>query len=135
MSPCLLETTGQSWSCFSFPRFLNKIVSKQLLTVQETNSILKEFPCFFGKFHGTGTALLKPINNLLTAGMRSVLVQLDLTAAFDTIDHRISMDGLRWRFWVQLKIYLMCPWKVLCICEKICHCASYLKYGVPQGSV
>ncbi len=106
------------------------------------NYIYEEFQSGFRPRHSTETALVKITNDLLASdqGCILLLVLLDLSAAFDTIDHGILIDqlqnytgiqgqALRW-FRSSLSdryhfVYLNGEASQL----------SPVKYGVPQGSV
>ena len=67
------------------------------------NNLHEQMQSAYRQNHSTETALLKVHSDILSAvdnGCVVVLVLLDLTAAFDTIDHAILLSRLRHRFGV-----------------------------------
>ncbi len=97
----------------------------------------------FSPRHSTETALVKITNDLLLAsdqGCISLLVLLDLSAAFDTIDHDILIDRLQNYMGIQgqalrwFRFYLSDRYHFVYLNGESSQ-LSPVKYGVPQGSV
>ena len=93
--------------------------------------------------HSTETALIKIQSDLLKAvdqGSVAVLLLLDLSAAFDTIDHVILLDRLHNMFGVDgqalnwFRSYVSDRAQSVCI-EGTKSTPHKLSQGVPQGSV
>ncbi len=112
-------------------KILEKVVSAQLL-------LLLAKP-----HHSTEIALVKIINDLLLAsdqGCISLLVLLDLSAAFDTVDHDILIDRLQNYTGIQgqalrwFRAYLSDHYHFVYLNGETSQ-SSPVKYGVPQGSV
>lgn len=78
-------------------KILEKVVLAQLKEHLVRNDLNEVNQSAYKEFHNTETALLKIQNDLLLEadkGNISILALLDLSAAFDTIDHHILIDRL-----------------------------------------
>ena len=124
-------------------KILEKIVCKQLNDHLDNQCILDKFQSGFRRHHSTETTLVKVVNDLrLNADSRelSVLALLDLSAAFDTVDHNILIKRLE--NWVGLsgpvldwfRSYLMDRSYFVNLGD---HKSSNIPMtcGVPQGSI
>ena len=126
-----------------FSKVLERVVSQQLSDHILFSDLFEPFQSAFRACHSTETALTKVVNDLLLnmdSDSTSVLLLLDLSAAFDTIDHRILLDRLENTFGIS---GLALAWLQSYLSERT-QCVSFnnstsifseVKYGVPQGSV
>lgn len=73
-------------------------MAKQLIAALDNHNICDKFQSGFRRAHSTETALLRVSSDILMsndAGKCSVLLMLDLTSAFDTVDHHILLERLK----------------------------------------
>ena len=124
-------------------KILEKVVYQQLTEFLLINNSLDVFQSGFRPHHSTETALIKVTDDIrmnTDMGKASVLILLDLSAAFDTVDHGILLQRLE--DWVGitgtalnwLKSYLEDRKYFV----EIGNCVSdhmALTCGVPQGSI
>ena len=100
------------------------------------NNLSDTFQSAYKPFHGTETALLRVNNDILSAmddGKITALVLLDLSAAFDTVDHKILLSRLQYHLGIHDIALLNRPQHV-CIGNAISK-SVIRDYSVPQGSV
>ena len=124
-------------------QILEKVVASRLNSHTNSSPTSNNYQSAYRKFHSTQTALLQICNDILSSmddGRVTALTLLDLSTAFDTIDHTILLRRLGDWFGVSgkalgwLKSYLTGRSKRI----KIGNCLSSrsdLSFGVPQGSV
>uniref|UniRef100_A0A669EXB8 Reverse transcriptase domain-containing protein n=1 Tax=Oreochromis niloticus TaxID=8128 RepID=A0A669EXB8_ORENI len=75
-------------------KILERLVFSQLQAYLDTNNIAEKFQSAFKPRHSTETALLRVLNDLFVStdsGRSVVLVLLDLSSAFDMVDHNILL--------------------------------------------
>ena len=127
--------------------FLSKTIERaaaaQTLNYLTKNNFLAKFQSAYRQFHSMETALLRVCNDILQAidkGQEVVLVLLDFSSAFDTIDHKVLLDRLRIRYGFSGTVldwfgsYLSNRTQSLKIGKDLSS-ESEVRYGVLQGSV
>jgi hypothetical protein len=85
-------------------KLLERVVQHQLQHYLDTAGLLPHFQSAYRKGHSTETALMKIYNDTLIAadnGDMSALCMLDLSAAFDTVDHEILLNRLEIKFGIR----------------------------------
>jgi len=78
-------------------KIMEKVVLNQLNSFLRKNSLYDAFQSGFRKLHSTKSALLKVTNGIMLAtdnGNAVALVLLDLSSAFDMVDHSILISRL-----------------------------------------
>uniref|UniRef100_A0A4W5LQJ5 Reverse transcriptase domain-containing protein n=1 Tax=Hucho hucho TaxID=62062 RepID=A0A4W5LQJ5_9TELE len=124
-------------------KILEKAVLVQLQSFLDLHGILEVFQSGFKAFHSTETALIKVFNDLLIStdsGDSAILMLLDLTAAFDTVDHCVLISRLEHS--VGIKGTAL-EWFRSYLSERVFKVgvggstspAAPLSCGVPQGSI
>ncbi len=81
-------------------KLIERIVALQIVDHLQANDLIDTFQSTYRKYHSTETVLLKVQNDILMHLDKSdtvMLVLLDLSAAFDIIDHKILFDRLEKR--------------------------------------
>ena len=84
-------------------KIVERLVSRQLVDFLERTLLLPSLQSAYRKNHSTETAVLKVITDVLRAADRgevTLLCLLDLSAAFDTVDHDIPLARLQMSFGV-----------------------------------
>ena len=114
-SSCFTCLPFSSFTCLSFfpdPRFLSKccekVVASQFISHLRENKLQEIFQSAYKVGHSTESALLRVHNDALRAlddGKCVMLVLLDLSAAFDTVDHGILLSRLSQCIGVQGSAY------------------------------
>ena len=127
--------------------FLSKVIERvvfiQLNQFLHEHNILEKYQSGFRTNHSTETALLKIVNDLRCnkdSQKLSVLVLLDISSAFDTVDHHILLNRLRSLVGLSgtaLKwFYSYLTDRKFFVSMDTCSSRTYeTQCGVPQGSI
>ncbi len=124
-------------------KILQKMVSDQLKSYLSLNSIYEKFQSGFKSCHSTESALLRVLNDIMLttdSGQFTALVLLDLSSAFDLVNHDILIScleacvGLQGTVLQWFRSYLTNRRYVVNIGHRFSS-EMHLRSGVPQGSI
>ena len=124
-------------------KILERVVAAQLQTHLDEAGLMTAFQLAYRKHHSTESALLNIHNDILlnmAKGSVTALTLLDLSAAFDTIDHTILLDRLSGYYGISelalgwFKSYLSGRTHSVKVGSTLSNPVT-LQHGVPQGSV
>ena len=124
-------------------KLIEKVVCTQLTRYVCVNNLVEPYQSAYRSAHSTETALLSVQDTILRSldeHKAVFVVLLDLTAAFDTVDHQILMQRLSQDFGLSGTAYEWFHSYLHDRSSRVYVKGSYstsvqLKYGVPQGSV
>ena len=122
-------------------KILERVVAAQLQTHLDEAGLMTAFQSAYKKHHSTESALLNIHNDIflnMAKGSVTALTLLDLSAAFDTIDHTILLDRLNGYYGISelalgwFKSYLSGRTHLVKVGNTLLHPVA-LQYGVPRA--
>jgi hypothetical protein len=122
---------------------IERLVNNRLSFHMDSNNLLPSTQSGYRQHHSTETSLVRIHNDIISAidhGQVAALVLLDLSAAFDTVDHAVLLNVLQQRFgitasaldWMTSYLHNRAQIIQLGSTKSSSH---NLDCGVPQGSV
>ena len=124
-------------------KLLERLVLSRLLTHLNNNALLPKTQSAYRPHHSTETAVLRVVSDIrvaLDVGHVSLLLLLDMSAAFDTVDHDILIARMDKAFAVRqtplqwFRTYLSGRSQTI-LSSSSCSAKQLIQSGVPQGSV
>ena len=124
-------------------KVIEKVVLKRLNDHLSKNNLHCSDQSAYKKNHSTETLLVKITNDILVASdsrSATVVMLLDLSAAFDTVDHKLLLNilekeiGLKGHVLAWFRSFLMGRSQRVRL-GNVTSETIYIKFGVPQGSV
>ena len=124
-------------------KLLERVVSQQLLQHLTTHGLIDKFQSAYRPGHSCETAILRVMNDVLCSADRgdlTILVLLDLSAAFDVINHDLLLSRLQYEMGITdtalhwFTSYLADRTQRVSINQTLSKATSLI-CGVPQGSV
>ena len=124
-------------------KVLEKLVSVQLRSYLDTYDLIPSLQSAYRPFHSTETAVLKlsmDVLRFLDKGDVSLVSLLDLSSAFDSVDHRTLLQRLRVSFGLEGPVLSWFNSFLTDRFQSVSFGSSssdsfHVKCGVPQGSV
>ncbi|XP_033104339.1 uncharacterized protein LOC117106926 [Anneissia japonica] len=141
--PIITNIVNKSLENGFLGKIIEKVVSKRLLAHVKEHTLLDSLQSAYKAHHSTETALLRVSNDILCAmddGKLTALVLLDLSAAFDTVDHNVLLRRLSTHIGVEglalewCRSYLTNRRQHVCIGDAFSKESSF-NFAVPKGSV
>ena len=124
-------------------KLIERVVASRLEEHMKANNLFIDNQFGYKKFHSTETLLMKVFDELLMSCDRkvpSVLILLDLSAAFDTVDHNKLLHILEFDIGIKdialawFKSFLIDRTQTVMINSSFSDTINF-SFGVPQGSV
>jgi len=124
-------------------KLIERVVDARFEDHMVKNNLHEKWQSSYKKFHSTETALIRVMNDALCEIDNKkcvLLVLLDLSAAFDTIDHKTLISRLEYRYGVSgdakswFESYLTGRTQSVLI-RNVQSEKCDLEFGVPQGSI
>ena len=120
---------------------VERLVSHQLIEYLDEHNLMPQLQSLYRRNHSTETALLRVVSDLLAAADNqrvTLLDLLDLSAAFDCVDHHILLQRLESIFGVRgaalswISSFLLGRTQIVCFGGQLSS-IDLLACGVPQG--
>ena len=124
-------------------KVMEKIVARQLIAYLVANNLMPKLQSGFCSSHSIETAILRLLSDIYSSidqGQVVFLALLDVSAAFDTVDHDILLERLSKSFGITgsahhwIRTFLTSQTQTVYVGTST-STAAPVRWGIPQGSI